>query len=263
MRVSILGSGSAGNSIFIEIDNFKLLIDAGYSGKRIAQKLHEIGEKPENIGAILVTHEHMDHIKGAGILSRKHNIPIFISRESYEASNGKLGKIDGKNLVFLDEANFKLGNSVEVTQFEVMHDAVKTVGYTLQNSRGHKLAVSTDIGYVTNIVRENFKGAHIVILESNYDYQMLMDCSYPWDLKARVKGRNGHLSNNEAAKFIREIYHDELKKVFLVHISQDSNSYELAHKTVSEELARNEICVDLELVEQEKISSLFELYKND
>ncbi len=260
MKVSILGSGSAGNSIFIEIDNFKLLIDAGFSGKRISQKLADIGESMEDIEAILITHEHTDHVKGAGVLSRKHGIPIFISRESYEVCSSKLGKIASDKLIFLDEPDFLLGETVEVKHFDVMHDAEKTVGYTLKNSRGHKIAVSTDIGYVTNIVRENFKGANIVVLECNYDYQMLMECSYPWDLKARVKGRNGHLSNNDAAKFIRDLYHPELKKVFLVHVSQDSNTYDLAYKTVKEELDRSRIDVDLELVKQEEVSSLFELY---
>lgn len=258
MKISVLGSGSAGNATFIEVCGTKLLIDAGFSGKKMEEKLNSIGERMEEIQAILITHEHGDHIQGAGILSRKYNIPVYITRESYEACSLKLGKLDGDNLKFL-ESDFMLNNAVKVIPFDVMHDAERTVGYRLEGANGKKLAISTDIGYIDNIVREHFKEVDIMVIESNYDYNMLMKCSYPWDLKARVKSRNGHLSNNDAARFIRDMHHEALKKVYLVHASKDSNTYDIAFETVAEELRSSGIETKLEISVQDIPTKIYEI----
>ncbi len=258
MKISILGSGSSGNATFLEVDGFKILVDAGFSGKKLKEKLELVGEKIEDIGAVLVTHEHLDHILGAGVLSRKYNIPLYITPESYRACPDKIGKISPENLRFID-GDFKLTDTVKVTPFDVMHDAERTVGFKIENSRGKKLAISTDIGYINNVVREHFKDANIVVIECNYDYQMLMNCSYPWDLKARVKGRNGHLSNNDAAKFISDINHPGLEKVYLAHVSRDSNTYEMAMSTVMDELDKNCINVEIEIAYQEKNTNIFKV----
>ena len=140
-----------------------------------------------------------------------------------------------------------------------MHDAVRTVGYRVENIEGKILAVSTDIGYVNNIVKENFKDVDLMVIESNYDYNMLMNCSYPWDLKARVKSRNGHLSNNDAAKFIKEIYSDKLKKVYLAHISKDSNNPDIVKNTIDQELKESKININYELANQDMATDIFEL----
>ena len=258
MKISILGSGSSGNATFLEVDGFKFLVDAGFSGKKLKEKMQLIGERIEEIGALLITHEHLDHILGAGVLSRKYNIPIYITPESYKACTEKLGKISGENLMLID-GEFNLGNTVKVTPFDVMHDAERTIGFKIENSRGKKLAISTDIGYINNIVRDHFKDVNIVVIECNYDYQMLMSCSYPWDLKARVKGRNGHLSNIDAAKFIGDINHPGLEKVYLAHVSRDSNTYEMAMATVREELQRQCIDVEIEIAYQEKNTNIFKV----
>ena len=256
MKVSILGSGSSGNSIFVEVNNIKILIDAGFSGKKIKEKLEAIGEDINNIKALLITHEHGDHILGAGIISRKHNLPIYITRESYEACEHKLGKISPSNLNFIEDS-FYLGE-VLVTPFDVMHDAARTIGFSIEYLE-KKLTLATDIGHITNIVKEHFKGSQIAIIECNYDYQMLMNCEYPWDLKARVKGRNGHLCNDDTAKFLTDLYHENLKKVYLVHVSNDSNCYDLAFNTVEFELIKNDINIDLEIVRQNTVTPIYEL----
>jgi phosphoribosyl 1,2-cyclic phosphodiesterase len=256
MKVSILGSGSSGNSIFVEVNNIKILIDAGFSGKKIKEKLETIGEDISNIKALLITHEHGDHILGAGIISRKYNLPIYITRESYEACEHKLGKINPSNLKFIEDS-FHLGE-VLVTPFDVMHDAARTVGFSIQYL-DKKLTLATDIGHITNIVKEHFKGSQIAIIECNYDYQMLMNCEYPWDLKARVKGRNGHLCNDDTAKFLTDLYHEDLKKAYLVHVSNDSNCYDLAFNTVEFELIKNDIDIDLEIVRQNTVTPIYEL----
>lgn len=257
MKISILGSGSSGNSTFIESDSVKLLIDVGFSCKKIEGKLKEVDEKLENIDGILITHEHGDHIIGAGIISRKYDIPIFITSESYEKAEIKLGKVESRNINFIN-GDFKI-KELNIEPFDVMHDAVRTLGFLIKNSIGKKLAISTDIGYVDNTVKEKFKEVDIMIIESNYDYHMLMNCSYPWDLKERVKGRNGHLSNEAAGKFICEVYSKKLKKVYLAHVSKDSNNHSLAMKSVTEELNRHKIEVHLEIATQDKVTPLYKI----
>ncbi|UUV18780.1 MBL fold metallo-hydrolase [Fusobacteria bacterium ZRK30] len=258
MNVSILGSGSSGNSIFIEINNIKILIDAGFSGKKIKEKLEVIGEDISDIQALLITHEHGDHVLGAGIISRKYNLPIYITEESYDACKHKLGKIDPSNLNFI-ESTFYL-DEILITPFDVMHDAVRTIGFSVEYM-GKKLTLATDIGHITNIVREQFKGSQIAIIECNYDYNMLMNCDYPWDLKSRVKGRNGHLCNEDTAKFLTELYHEDLEKVYLVHVSNDSNCYDLAYNTVEFELIKNDINIDLEIVRQNTVTPIYKSKK--
>lgn len=258
MKISILGSGSSGNSIYIENNESKILIDAGFSCKKIEAKLSSIGKNIEDIDALLVTHEHTDHILGAGVISRKYNIPIFITEESFKAGEKKLGKIENENLKFINGI-FQIKQDLLVNPFDVMHDAQRTIGFRIESQEGKKVAISTDIGYINNIVRENFKDIDLMVIESNYDYNLLMNCSYPWDLKARVKGRNGHLSNNDAAKFIKEMYTEKLKKVYLAHISKDSNNPNIVVNTIEQEMRDNKMKLNYELAKQDCISDLFEL----
>ena len=258
MKVSILGSGSSGNSIFIEVNNVKILIDAGFSGKKIKEKLEIIEEDINNIKALLITHEHGDHVLGAGIISRKYNLPIYITKESYNACQHKLGKIDPSNLNFIED-KFYL-DDILITPFDVMHDAERTIGFSVEYME-KKLTLATDIGHITNIVREQFKGSQIAIIECNYDYNMLMNCDYPWDLKSRVKGRNGHLCNEDTAKFLTELYHEDLEKVYLVHVSNDSNCYDLAYNTVEFELIKNDININLEIVRQNTVTPIYKSKK--
>lgn len=260
MKVSILGSGSGGNSTFVEVDGIKMLVDAGFSGKKIESKLKEIDENIEEIKGILITHEHGDHIQGAGILSRKYNIPIYITKESYSVCEAKLGKIGENNLIFIDNKVFTLCEKVQVLPVDVMHDAKRTVGFRIEGMESKKtLGISTDIGYVNNRVRELFKNVNIMIIESNYDYRMLMECNYPWELKDRVKSRNGHLSNNDAAKFVCESYNHDLKKVYLAHVSKDSNNFDIVSRTIKEELVRFNINIPVEIARQDEVTKLYEI----
>ncbi|MGL6024382.1 MAG: MBL fold metallo-hydrolase [Cetobacterium sp.] len=249
MRLAILGSGSKGNSIFLETDNIKLLIDAGFSGKKIELQLKNIGVNISEIDGILITHEHGDHILGAGIVSRKYDVPIYITKESYESGLLKLGKISPENLRFI-ESEFSLGKST-VYPFDVMHDAERTIGFRIEESTGSKIAIATDLGYVDNTIRESFKEVDVIVIECNYDHNTLMTCSYPWDLKARVKSRNGHLSNTDCARFLCEMYHENMKKIYLAHMSQESNNPEIALSEVLEELSKNNINIPVEIAGQD------------
>lgn len=256
MRLAILGSGSRGNSIFIESDSKKILIDVGFSGKKIEEQLKKIDEKISEINGILITHEHGDHISGAGIISRKYKIPIYITKESYEAGILKLGKLDKEYLNFI-ENDFWIGDT-GIYPFDVMHDAERTIGFRVEESTGSKACIATDIGYIDNVVREAFKDVNVMVIESNYDYTKLMECSYPWDLKARVKSRTGHLSNVDAARFIVECHHPQLKKIFLAHMSKDSNDPKIALDTVFDELNKYKIKVPLEVAHQEVCTEVIE-----
>ncbi len=256
MRLAVLGSGSRGNSIFVESDSKKFLIDVGFSGKKIEEQLKKIGECITSIEGILITHEHGDHISGAGIISRKYKIPIYITKESYEAGVLKLGKLDREYLKFI-ESDFWIGDTA-IYPFDVMHDAERTIGFRIEESSGSKACVATDIGYIDNTVREAFKDVDVMVIECNYDYTKLMECSYPWDLKARVKSRTGHLSNVDAARFIVQCYHPKLKKVFLAHMSKDSNDPKIALDTVFDEMNRFRIKIPLEIAQQEICSEVIE-----
>lgn len=259
MKISVLGSGSAGNSTYIEVDGLKILVDAGFSCKKIEEKLEQIGEKLSNISAMLITHEHTDHINGAGIIARKYDIPLYISRESYEAGATKLGELDRTLVKFIDTKEFILGDTIKISPFDVMHDAERTLGFRIESQLGKKIAISTDIGYIDNIVREYFKDVDAMIIESNYDYNMLMNCSYPWNLKARVKSRNGHLSNNDCARFIKEMHNDKMKKIFLAHISKDSNDPMLIKQTMDDEFDRMLRRPEYEITNQDIVSKLIEI----
>ncbi len=256
MKLSVLGSGSSGNAIFVESKDIRVLVDVGFSCKKMEEKLAKIDVCPKTISALLITHEHSDHIGGAGIFSRKYDVPIYITEKSFEAGKEKIGKVKDENIKIITK-DFKICDTLDISPFEVMHDAEQTIGYEIRNSEGKKITLATDIGYITNGVKERFKGSDVILIESNYDYNMLMNGPYPWELKNRVKGKNGHLSNHDCAKFIESIYHDFLQKVYLVHISKDNNTYNTAHRAVKEHLKAEGISIDIEVAEQEKTTEIF------
>ena len=249
MKFSVLGSGSSGNSSYIEMGNKKFLIDAGFSGKRLVEKLNNIERRIEDVNGIFVTHEHSDHIQGLGVVSRKYNIPIYLHEITYGIIRDKIGKIDPKNIKFIRESKTVIDNCV-INNFEVMHDAEICLGYTFEYS-DKKLAYASDVGCTNNIIKENFKNSDVIVVESNYDYNMLMTGSYHWELKNRVKGRNGHLSNTEASKLVSQVMSDKLKKVYLMHISKDNNTPELAYSSLYEMLERdNKSHLEIEIVSE-------------
>ncbi|WP_374124991.1 MBL fold metallo-hydrolase [Leptotrichia hongkongensis] len=250
MKFSSLGSGSSGNSSYIEMGNKKFLIDAGFSGKKIVEKLNNIEKRIEDVMGIFVTHEHSDHIQGLGVISRKYDIPIYLHEVTYNVIKDRIGKIEKKNLNFIRDEKIVIDNCV-INNFEVMHDAEKCLGYTFEYE-GKKLSYASDVGCVNNIIKENLKNSDVIVLESNYDYNMLMTGPYHWELKNRVKGRNGHLSNSEASKLIGQVLSEKLKKVYLMHISKDNNTPELAYNSLYQILEReNKSHLEIEIINEE------------
>lgn len=254
MKISILGSGSEGNATYVKIGDASFLIDAGFSAKTIIARLQSIDVDPSSIDAIVVTHEHNDHIRGVGVFSRKMNLPIYITPESYRASKDALGKIADENLC-LFEGEFDV-NGARFVPFDVNHDAARTVGFRVEGANGKCLALSTDIG-CSNGIGDYFSNADVVVLEANYDLEMLQSCGYPYYLKQRINSPFGHLSNVDSGRLIGDMYHANLKKVYLAHVSKNSNTYDLALATVRQELESRGIDLCLEVARQESVTELF------
>ncbi|WP_312653183.1 MBL fold metallo-hydrolase [Proteiniclasticum sp.] len=224
-----LYSGSSGNSIFVGSEKTKILVDAGLTGKSIISALENIGEDPRELNGILITHEHSDHVKGAGIMSRKFDIPIFANEKTWIAMERCLGNIKSHN-IRLVEKDFTI-RDMEITAFRVPHDAVACRGYTIFHG-GKKISIATDIGVFTEEIRNNIMESDLVLLESNHDVEMLKFGPYPYDLKRRVLSEVGHLSNVDAGKAALEILKQGSKKIVLGHLSGTNNIPELAFKTV-------------------------------
>ena len=241
-----LASGSGGNCTYIGSDHTKILIDAGISGKKIEEGLAELKLTGNDIDALFITHEHVDHIKGAGILSRRFDIPIFATAETWAAMESGLGKIapSNKRIVYADE--MCPINDICVKPFEIPHDAAEPVGYNIFAGE-KKITLATDIGHATDILRENLEGSDLLLLESNHDIEMVKRGPYPWNLKQRILGECGHLSNVAAGELLAEIMTGKLKYVFLGHLSEDNNKPHLAYETVENILRNNRIEVGTHL----------------
>lgn len=227
LRFSPLFSGSSGNATYVGCDDAHILVDAGLSGTRVTQELHRVGVDPAMLSAILVTHEHSDHIKGIGILSRKFDLPVFASEGTWREMYGKIGNVAPRNMrVFTPGQDFYVG-SIDVTPFSTPHDAAEPVGYTFETG-GAKLAIATDLGSVRDSWLKYIVGADAVILESNFDPGMLQTGPYPYDLKKRIMGKHGHLSNDDAGEVAVELAQHGATQIILGHLSKENNYPELA-----------------------------------
>lgn len=227
LRFSPLFSGSSGNAIYVGCGDTHLLVDAGVSGTRVAKALESIGVAPGALSAILVTHEHSDHIKGIGILSRKYDLPIYASSGTWSAMEDKIGAISSKNMRTFDAGTGFFLGSIEVLGFSTPHDAADPVGYAFE-SHGARFAIATDIGCVRDSWFKYVEGADAVLLESNYDPDMLQAGSYPYDLKKRILSRRGHLSNDDAGEAAARLVESGTRQIVLGHLSKENNFPELA-----------------------------------
>ena len=241
LKFCSLFSGSSGNSLFVQSDQSKILIDCGASGKKICNALASINSSIEDIDAILITHEHSDHVQSLGLLSKKYNIPVYINKETFNAlSSSQKEKISPENInYFINDKEFFF-NDLTIKPFSIPHDAANPCGYNIHNGK-RKISIATDLGHVNNDILENLKNSSFILLESNYDPEILHVSKYPYSLKERIKGPNGHLSNETAGKLISALSNNELKEVMLGHLSKENNFPELAYQTVAEELMKNNI----------------------
>ncbi len=236
VRLTILGSGSSGNCAYVETDETRVLIDAGFSLRQIRQRLATIGRVPENLTGILVTHEHSDHVQSLPLMSEKLHIPIYCNRPTQEAVEYQ-SKARLACRLFETGASFEVGD-ITVETFTIPHDAQDPVGFLLRTSAGN-IGFLTDLGHTTRLVLERIRPAHALVLESNHDVKMLQDCPRrPWSLKQRILGRHGHLSNEAAADTAEQIMSADLRHLYLGHLSRECNKPELAHSVVKDRLQK-------------------------
>ncbi len=250
MRVCQLASGSKGNSIYVESDNTRVLIDAGLSARELTRRLLEIGVEAQNLDAVIISHEHRDHCSGAGPLCRRYNIPLYCLPQTFAALPG-IGAVDH---CVLDSAGVLRLHDLEVETFPVTHDAVAPVGFVLTAGRS-RVGIATDLGVVTRLVRERLQRCQVLVLETNHDEQMLQEGPYPWPLKQRVRSRHGHLSNSQAADLLRDLLWPELQAVFMAHMSETNNTVELARHKLDQVLNGQNGCRPQLIVGQVAVAS--------
>ncbi len=245
VEITILGSGSSGNCAYLETSETRLLIDAGFSGRQIRQRLTSIGKGPESLSGILITHEHSDHINGLVGLCSKLNIPVYCNRDTKDAMEYQLDcKFDCR--IFTTGETFEIGDVI-VDTFSIPHDASDPVGFMLRTTAG-KVGFLTDLGHATKLALERVRAANVLVLETNHDLKMLQESSRPWSLKQRIAGRHGHLSNTDAADAAQEIMSAELRHLYLGHLSRECNQPELAHRVIQERMDKigaNHVTVEL------------------
>lgn len=247
----VLGSGSSGNATVVASSCAKVLVDAGFSCKEILSRLHETGINPSELDALVVTHEHSDHVKGLAVLIKRLDIPLYLTHGTWEALKDDLKKHVRQVYIFSAGQGFEI-KDIGFESFPVLHDASDPVGYCFHYA-GTKVGLATDLGKVTHLVRESLKGASCLILESNHDPGMLFRGPYPWWLKQRIKGRFGHLSNEDSATLLGDLLHTDLKHVVLAHLSQTNNHREMAHLNAMKVLQENKCHhVKLEVALQDK-----------
>jgi len=230
VNFTILGSGSGGNCAFLETSETRLLIDAGFSGKQIRQRLATLGKTPESLHGLLITHEHSDHIQGIVGLCSKLKLPIYCNRLTKEAIEAILEtKIDCR--IFTTGSSFEIGD-VQIDTFSVPHDAYDPVGFLLRTPGGN-IGFLTDLGHATKLVIQRVREAQVLVLETNHDLKLLQeDTKRPWSIKQRILSRHGHLSNEAAAAVLEQVVTAELQQVYLGHLSRDCNSPELAFRVI-------------------------------
>ncbi len=234
-----LYSGSSGNSSLIQTENTKILVDVGESAKKITEALNSINIEPTQIDAILITHEHSDHTKGISTFSKKYDIPVYANKETWDALKQHKEKLTEKNIKYFSFKKFDIGD-LKILPFSIPHDAADPCGFNIYY-KDKKISIATDIGHMTSNIVENLTNSSFVLLESNYDPNVLKCSPYPYLLKQRISGPNGHLSNDDAGKTISYLIGHGLNSAMLGHLSKENNFPELAYKTVVEQLIENNI----------------------
>ncbi|MCA1042233.1 MBL fold metallo-hydrolase [Bacillus infantis] len=242
LHFSVLASGSTGNAIYVEADGQSFIVDAGLSGKQMEALIKQIDRSLGNLSGILVTHEHSDHIKGVGIVARKYGLPIYANEKTWQAMNGLIGEVPLDQKFTFDMETVKSFGSLDIESFGVSHDAAEPMFYIFHHE-GKKLALITDTGYVSDRMKGIIKNADAFVFESNHDVQMLRMGRYPWNIKRRILGDFGHVSNEDAALAMSEVAGDNTKSIYLAHLSQDNNIKDLARMSVSQTLESRGILV--------------------
>lgn len=253
MQISVLASGSKGNCTLIHDGDTAILIDAGISARRIKQKLSELHLDMRDISSILITHEHIDHIRGLKTLSKNYQIPLYSKLNTFKAMPF-IHDIPPQCCHVLPESNFTIGN-MTVNSFAVSHDAAEPVGYNIQ-TKHLKITLATDLGFATDTVHKAMDCSDILILEANHDINLLQNGTYPWNLKKRILGTRGHLSNTDAGFLLKNLK-NKPPEVILAHLSEHNNTPQTALNTIHSIISQQEnISVNLHVASPDKTLSL-------
>lgn len=248
MKVSVLSSGSKGNTTYIESDKAKILIDIGNTSKYVKEKLEEFGVEPENLDAILITHTHIDHVKGLKVFEKKYHVPVYITDKMY------------KSLDFLDNYiplsdEFDI-NDIHITAIKTSHDVEDSRGYII-SSNDKSIVYITDTGYINNKYFDILSNRNLYIMESNHDVEMLSNGKYPFQLRQRILSDKGHLSNYDSSKYLSSFIGDNTRYVLLAHLSEENNTEELAYETLISRLNNDNKHVDnIIILKQDKETEL-------
>lgn len=242
LRFSILASGSSGNATLIETADQTILVDCGLSGKKIEHLFSEVGRSMTDVDAILVTHEHVDHIKGLGVLARRYEVPVYANAKTWAAMETSIGEINTAQKFQFDMETVKSFGSLQVESFGVSHDAAEPMFYIFHSGK-KKFVMITDTGYVSDRMKGHIANADAYLFESNHDVEMLRMGRYPWNVKRRILGDEGHVSNEDAGIAMSEVIGDATKRIYLGHLSKDNNMKDLARMAVSQTLAGEGIIV--------------------
>jgi phosphoribosyl 1,2-cyclic phosphodiesterase len=233
LQLCSLASGSSGNCIYIGSDIAHLLIDVGLSGKKIKEGLDSISIDPKNLHAILITHEHFDHISGLGVMSRRYKIPLFLTQKTWYAikKQDKIGCIDESLIHIIEPDKSFMIHDLFITPFKTSHDAAESVCFTINHALG-KIGFATDLGVYNDYILNYLYDCTILYIEANHDIKMLEAGSYPYYLKQRILSDLGHLSNELSTKLISDVIHDQLKYIVLAHLSNENNHPDIAYLEV-------------------------------
>ncbi len=235
MKVAVLGSGSSGNATLVQAGNTRVLIDAGFSARDLARRLSRVEVDPQDVDAIVITHDHGDHTKGMGVFARRHGTPLYMTDRTREAC-AQLLRGPEQVVAYRPGRPFSIGD-VRVEPFLTVHDAADPVGVALVDEcTGHRLGVATDLGRPTAQIRHALEACDLLVLEANHDEVMLRTSAYPWAVKRRIASSHGHLSNQAAARLAVELLHPRLAGVVLAHLSNQCNRPELALRAVGDAL---------------------------
>lgn len=242
IKFCVLASGSGGNACYVETDNAKFIIDAGLSCSEIERRLGLVGIQPESLDALIITHEHGDHIRGAGPLSRRYDLPVYINRRTLTKGLKKLGNL--ARPVIFQTGETLVVRDLGIETFTKCHDASDPFGLVFTSpggssiTNGKKIGMVTDLGRSTRLVEDRLKGCQALIIEFNYDQEMLDNGPYPLDLQRRIKGQDGHLSNEQAGELLRAVSHDDLRVVVLAHLSETNNEPDKARRAAVKALSK-------------------------
>lgn len=240
MKFCSLTSGSSGNCQYIETDNARILIDAGLSGKAIEKNLAEIGVDPSSLDAIFVTHEHMDHIQGVGVLARRYQLEVFANENTWLAMDSTVKRIDSSNRKVFENDQAFFYKDLAIYPMSIFHDCVQGTGYILEQ-KNKKISVLTDTGWVNTNMMDKMAGSNLYYLESNHDIEMLQTGPYPRVLKERISSNRGHLSNDHAAQVLGKLLQRKGEHVVLAHLSGENNLPLIAARTTRDHLAGKKI----------------------